>query len=89
MSQSGLLIAGFQHYDSWTLVASLKRRDLLSKGIDLGDSLQECNLMVFSKKGELERWARIDRARPTTLKLARGSSLMGERDTQSLTWRQV
>lgn len=39
----------FSTLDSWALVVSLKRRKWPNKGIDLGGSLQEYNLMVFSK----------------------------------------
>ena len=64
-------------------MVSVKRRDLLSKGIDLGDLLQECNLMMFSKKGELGRWVRTDRARLTVLKLVRVPSLMAEKERRT------
>lgn len=32
----GLLIAGLEYFDSWTLKVSIKRRDWLNKGLDLG-----------------------------------------------------
>lgn len=38
--QRGLLVAGLQHSDSWTLVVSLRRRKWPHKGIDLGDSFR-------------------------------------------------
>ena len=49
VSQSGLLIAGLQYFDSWILVASLRRRKNSNKGIDHGVQLQKCNLSAFSK----------------------------------------
>jgi hypothetical protein len=39
MSRRGLLIAGVQYFDSWTLVISFRRRKWPNKGIDLGCQL--------------------------------------------------
>jgi hypothetical protein len=36
MSPKGLLIAGLQYFNSWTLEDSLRRRKWRNKGIDLG-----------------------------------------------------
>ena len=61
-------------------MVNLKRRDLLCKGIGLGNSFQECNLMIFSKKVELGSWESSDRASLTVLKLVRVPSLMAEKE---------
>lgn len=39
----------FNSFDSWTLVVIPRRRNLPNKGIDLGDSLYDYNLTVFSR----------------------------------------
>lgn len=51
-----LLIARFQHKDSWASVIRLRRRKWPNKGMDLGTRLQECNLVVFSQtEGKAEK----------------------------------
>lgn len=47
-TKEGLLMAGHQDFDSWTLIVILRGRKWLFKRMDLGGLLYECNLVGFS-----------------------------------------
>lgn len=47
MSLRGLLVAGLQYLDSWTLVVTLRRRARSNKGTDLGDSFNNGIRFLF------------------------------------------
>lgn len=48
----GVLVAGLQCSDSWTLVVSLRRKQCQIKAWTLGAQLQECNLTARQRDGK-------------------------------------
>ena len=56
------MTTGFQYFDSWALVVSLRRRKWPHKETSLGAQLQECSLMVLSRAEGMERREKSTRA---------------------------